>query len=160
MYTKVWSPWDHQLKYTKEHQRMKPINQWALVPSIELHENTLKMKPISQWAIEPSIGMHERISKNEANTSMPHWAFNRHTWKNIKEWSQNVNKLLGNQSNYMKVHRKMKPMSQWAIEPSIEIHERISKNEINRSMDHWNINQNTWKNIKEWIDFILWCFFK
>ena len=138
---------------------MKSTNQWAIGPSIELHENTLKMKPICHWAIEPSFEMHERISKNAANTSMPYLALNRQTWKNIKEWSQNINKPLDHQSNYMKAHWKMKPISQWAIEPSIKMHERISKKEINRSMDHWTINRNTWKNIKEWIGFILWCFF-
>ena len=104
--------------------------------------------------------MHERISKNEANTSMSHWNINRNTWKNIKEWSQNVNGSLNHQSKCMKEYQRMKSIGLFTIGTSIELHEHTSKNEANTSMGHWTITRNTWKNIKKLTGFILWCFFQ
>ena len=109
-----------------------------------------RMKSIRQWPIGRSIEIHQRTSKNEANTSMYHWTINQLTWKDIKEWSQHANELLDHQSKCMKEHKKIKPIIEWPIGRSIELHERTSKNEANTLMYHWTINQVTWKDIKEW----------
>ena len=50
---------------------------------------------------------------------------------------------LNHQSKYMKEYQRMNPISQWTLGPSIKIHERISNNEANKSMDPWIINRNT-----------------
>jgi hypothetical protein len=81
-----------------------------------------------QIEIQKTSGILERTSKNEVNTSMAHWTINRNTSKNIREWSQYVNVPLNHQSSYMKGHQGMKPTSQWALGPSIKMHERTSKN--------------------------------